>query len=69
MLQIIKTFNSRFDAEIAKGLLEANNIQAVINADDEGGLYPFTFIRGVTLSVSEKDGKKAKELIEIYLSN
>jgi hypothetical protein len=36
-LKVIKTFNTRFDAEIARGLLEANTIQSVIGADDEGG--------------------------------
>lgn len=63
---VIRAFNTRIEAEVAKGLLEANNIKAIISADDAGGAYPFPMMsssRGVQLSVEEKDVKKAKELL------
>ncbi|MBI2338324.1 DUF2007 domain-containing protein [Candidatus Daviesbacteria bacterium] len=64
-LVIIKTFNTRMEAEIAKGFLEANGVKAVVQADDEGGMAPFPFrptSQGARLLVKESDLKKAEEL-------
>lgn len=33
--------SSRFDAELMAGYLRSNGVQAVVSADDEGGLAPF----------------------------
>lgn len=68
-LVTVKSFNTRPEAEIAKGLLEANKIKAIITADDEGGLYAFPIKlsgSGVEVKVHEKDLKQARELLEAF---
>lgn len=54
------------EAEVAKGFLQANNINAIIEADDAGGMrqFPFSYTAGVELKVLEKDFKKAKKIID-----
>lgn len=44
-LLVISTYSSRIEAEIANGKLEANNIKAMISADDAGGMHPFHYLR------------------------
>jgi hypothetical protein len=67
-LVTVKTFSSRPEAEIAKGILVANKIPAIITADDGGGMYaiPITFSAGVEVKVHEKDVKLARELLETF---
>ena len=36
----VRTFGSRAEAEIARGILEAAGIQAMVLADDAGGMHP-----------------------------
>lgn len=61
----IKNFSNRIEAELAKGLLEANDINANVRSDDAGGTRPsLAFASGVELQVLEKDVQKAKELIK-----
>lgn len=54
------------EAEVAKGFLQANNINAIIEADDAGGMLPFpvAYVSGVALRVSEKDLKKAQKVLK-----
>lgn len=64
---ILKTFNTRVEAEEVKAFLQANGIEAAIEADDLGGTHPFPMqpsgARGVKLLVSETQFKQAQELI------
>ena len=62
----IKTYNNRYEAELAKGLLETNNIIATILADDAGGMRPHLLLStgGVRLLVREKDSGKALEILK-----
>ena len=61
----IKTFSNRPEAEIVKGILEANGIAAIVRGDDSGGMRPsLSFASGVDLQVQEKDIKKAQGLIQ-----
>ncbi len=61
---IIGTFSSRAEAELAAGLLESEGIEALILADDAGGLYPMLqFIRGVRLLVAKEDELQAREIL------
>jgi hypothetical protein len=39
-LVAVKTFRSRPDAEIAKGVLDDAGIESMIRSDDGGGMYP-----------------------------
>jgi hypothetical protein len=65
-LVILKTYNTRTEAEIAKGLLKTNGISAVIAADNAGGMrpFPFQYVAGVRLMVKDKDLQRAKEIID-----
>jgi len=61
----VKSFNSRTEAEIAKGFLASNDINSIISADDEGGAGPFPLQvtpKGVQLLVQKKDLRKALKL-------
>ena len=58
------TFTDRYEADLAKGLLEANEIEAVIYSDDCGSVDPaLTFGLGVRLLVKEEDVKQAKAIL------
>jgi hypothetical protein len=62
---IIETFTSRAEAELAAGLLEGEGIEALILADDAGGLYPMLqFIRGVRLLVAREDEAQARDILQ-----
>jgi hypothetical protein len=66
-LVVVKTFNTRIEAELAKGLLAANNIQSIIISDDEGGTAPFPFqpnSKGVQLMVAKADLVAAKSMLQ-----
>ena len=65
-LVVIAVCNTRIEAEIVKGKLEANDIPASITADDAGGMYSFPFqagFSGVQILVAEKDIKRAKSIL------
>jgi hypothetical protein len=60
----IITFSSRHEAELAKGLLSINGINAVIFGDDAGGIQPgLSFSTGVQLLVKEEDIEKAERIL------
>ena len=61
----VATFGNRPEAEIAKGMLEANGTRTVLSADDAGGWRPeLTFTMGVRLLVAEDDVEVARELLD-----
>lgn len=67
-LVVVQTFNTRPEAEVVKGFLEANDIFAVIVADDEGGMAPFPLqptAKGVQVLVKKGDFQKTKRLLEL----
>ena len=61
----IKTYNSRLEAELAKGLLDSHDIQAMISADDAGGLRPDMLwgTGGVRLLVKREDAQNALDVL------
>ena len=60
----IITYSSRYEAELAKGFLSVNGINAVVFGDDYGGLQPaLSFSTGVQLLVKEEDVEKAKKIL------
>lgn len=64
-LPVVKIFNSRIEAEIARGYLESFGIRTEIVSDDAGQSYPsFQSIRGVRLLTSKENLKKAQELLD-----
>ncbi|MFO8099070.1 MAG: hypothetical protein R6T83_05525 [Salinibacter sp.] len=57
---IIATYSARYDAEMAKGRLDAQGIRAVLASDDAGGAYPqMQRTQGVRLVVSGQDAHRA----------
>jgi len=64
-LPVVKVFNSRIEAEIARGYLESFGIKTEIISDDAGQNYPsLQSIRGVKLITNKKNLKKAQELLD-----
>ena len=63
-LKILKIFGSRIEAEIARGFLQSNDVNAIIISDDAGSMYPAQdIVSGVRLMVGAKDFQGAKELL------
>jgi len=64
-LPLVRTFNSRIEAEIARSYLESFGIKAEIFSDDAGQSYPpLQSIRGVKLLTNRKDLQKARKLLD-----
>ena len=63
---ILKTYQTRVDAEVDKGFLEASGIKSRIIADDAGGIAPYllTGTGFVKLLVSQKNFKRASNLLK-----
>lgn len=60
----IRVFPSRFEAELARGLLEANGVSAIISTDSAGGLrVEMEFALGVRLLVNRNDAAEAAEIL------
>jgi hypothetical protein len=56
--------SSTVEAQIIVGLLEANGINAVVSADDAGGMEPqWQLTDGVRVLVQPEDLDRARELI------
>ncbi len=61
----VEIFNSRVEAEIAKGYLKIMGINTQIVADDADQLYPsLDAVKGVRLLAKTEDVKKAKNLLK-----
>jgi len=63
-VKTVQSYPSRIEADIAKGLLRSNGIEATVVADDVGGLYPVTLSDGVRLNVDQQDAVKAKKILQ-----
>jgi hypothetical protein len=59
----IKRFADRHDADVAKSVLDANNIESFIQSDDAGGMYPF-MTEQIQLLVKNTDKQRAKKVLE-----
>jgi len=62
----VKTFINRHEAEVAKGFLAQNGVEAVVSVDDAGGHRPdFALISGgVKLLVNKNELQTAKDLLQ-----
>jgi hypothetical protein len=54
----IRTFQSKLEAEMARGMLESAGVQAWLASDDAGGAYPFQLSGGVQLMVAAADAEE-----------
>jgi hypothetical protein len=60
----IISFTDKYEADLAQGLLEASDIEAVTISDDCGSVYPsMTYVHGVRLMVKKEDVEAAKEVL------
>jgi hypothetical protein len=66
-LIVIKTFFNRYDAALAKGLLDEHSVPNFIAADDCGGLDPaLTLSTGnVRLMINARDSAKARTILKV----
>ena len=62
-MMVIRTFLNNVDAELAKSALEAAEINAVIRADDCGGVRPHLWMGGVALLVEDEDAAEAADVL------
>ena len=62
---VLKTFLNRYEAELAKGLLDEKGIANMISDEDIGGFHPGIIVRECSLIVNEEDLEKSKEVIRI----
>ena len=60
----VKTYPARYKADFAKGVLEANGIEAYIATDDAGTIPPLDFTGGVRLLVKLEDADRAEEIFQ-----
>ena len=63
-LVAVGSYPNRIEAEIAQGALDAADIEAIVSADDAGGLQPGLWVgEGVRVLVRAEDAERAKELL------
>jgi hypothetical protein len=63
-LVAVATYPNKIDAELAQGALEAAEIEAIVTADDAGGLQPQLWVgEGVRVLVRAEDAERAKEIL------
>ena len=67
---ILRGFTDRAEAEVARGLLETEGIEAAISADDLGAEGPgITFGKAIDLVVEADDVARANELLDEAVAN
>lgn len=59
----VRTFLNRFEANLAKSVLESAGIECLIQADDCGGLRPHMQMSGVDLLVRAEDANRAEAVL------
>lgn len=62
-VDVVATFLTRVDADLAKTALEAAGIEAMVSADDAAGLRPHLWMGGVRLLVSTADLGRARAVL------
>ena len=68
-LQVIRTFITNVDAQLAHSALEAAGIESMIRADDCGGTRPHFWVAGVELLVRSEDAQRADEILSTQPEN
>jgi Putative prokaryotic signal transducing protein len=57
----VSTFRSMADAQVAKGILDEEGIESMIQSDNAGGMYPA--LAGADLLVRSEDLEKATKAL------
>jgi len=71
-LVVIQTFQTRIEAELFKNYLSSHGIDALVTADDLGGMRPFPLSPSntkVKVKIQKQDFKKAKLILAEYTVN
>jgi len=63
-LVVIQTYLTSIDAELAASALEAAGIQAIIRADDCGGIRPHLWMGGIELLVPSDVAQDALAVLD-----
>lgn len=61
--EVIGNFLTRVDADLARGALEAEGIEATVAADDAAGTRPHLWMSGVRLWVRAEDVDRAMTIL------
>lgn len=64
-LVVVGTFLNQIDADLAKGALEAADIDAMLSADDAGGQRPHMWMGGIRLLVRAEDAEAATAILRL----
>ena len=64
-LVVVGTFLNQVDADLAKGALEAADIEAMLSADDAGGQRPHMWRGGIRLLVRAEDAEEATAILRL----
>ena len=63
-LVAVGSYPNKIDAELAQGALEAADIEAMVSADDAGGLQPGLWVgEGVRVLVRAEDAERASKIL------
>ena len=60
---VLQTFPNRVEADMAEGALRAAEIDAMVSADDAGGVEPGLWTQGIRLLVWREDADRAREVL------
>jgi Putative prokaryotic signal transducing protein len=64
-LVVVRTFNDRFEAQLAQSALQAAEIESMVRSDDAGGLRPhMALLTGVELLVRSEDAQAARQILD-----
>ena len=63
-LQVVRTYATTLEAELAKSFLESSGMKALVSADDCGGMRPHLQAKGVALLVHAEDLEAAADALE-----
>ena len=62
---ILRRFNYRHEAELARSFLDGHGIEAWVTSDDCGSVDPaLGLVRGACVAVAAADAARAEELLE-----
>jgi len=62
-LIVLRTYVNAFEAQVAKGALDAAGIVSMIRTDDAGGMRPHLWVGGVELVVRAEDAAEADKVL------
>jgi hypothetical protein len=62
---VVASFLTRVDADLAKTALEAAGIEATVSADDASGMRPHLWMGGVRLLVATGDLERARDVLAV----